>query len=327
MLFQEPLTGAAQWAVPLLLFGAVFALGLALRTALMRALTNWSKKTATRIDDYVVAAIRQPSYLWIFILALIAGMQAVDLPGEQLDGLARRILAALLILSMTIGASRLLATMVQQAPGEVASDAVIASTGLLRTVVRVGVSLVGILLILGTLGINISPLLGALGVGGLAAGLALQPTLTNLFAGFQVAVTRQIRIGNRVRLASGEEGWVTDISWRSTTLRTPANHLILVPNSKFADSILTNYSLPDPLSNVVMAVNVAYDSDARRVHAVLLDEAKRMTAELPQLVHESEPVVRLASVHGFVAAVQRRAARSRLRFAVRHLGRSAPAGL
>jgi small-conductance mechanosensitive channel len=86
---------------------------------------------------------------------------------------------------------------------------------------------------------------------------------------------------------------VTDISWRSTTLRTPANHLILVPNSKFADSILTNYSLPEPLSNVVMAVNVAYDSDARRVHAVLLDEAKRMTAELPQLVHDSEPVVRL----------------------------------
>lgn len=292
-MLQNELTGAARWVVPLLLFAGVVALGLVLRAAVFRALGRWAKTTSSRVDDFLLAATRGPSYLWITITAVILALHLVDLPGDQVDIGVRRTLEVLLVLSITVCTSRFLGDMVGYRRADVEQP--IASTGLLRTVVRVAVFLVGVLVCLGTLGINIAPLLGALGVGGLAAGLALQPTLSNLFAGFQIAVTRQIRMGNRVRLASGEEGYVADISWRTTTLRTPNNHLVIIPNSKFADSIVTNFNLPDPAANMAVSVSVAYASDVRRVEAVLRDEAKKLVAELPGLVRDFDPVVRLQS--------------------------------
>lgn len=292
MLFHEELTGAARWFVPLLVFAGVLFVGLVLRALLFRTLSHWSRQTSTKIDDYLIAATKWASYLWIVILGLLAAFQTVDLPGEQFDVAVRRVLGALLILSVTMGASRFFGDLVMHSRDST-TELPIASTGLLRTVVRLAVSTIGGLLVLGTLGINIAPLLGALGVGGLAAGLALQPTLSNLFAGFQIAVTRQVRMGNRVRLSSGEDGYVTDISWRTTTLRTPNNHLILVPNSKFADSIITNYSLPDPMSIITLSIGVPYESDPRRVDTILRDEARRLVSEIPELVKDFDPTVRL----------------------------------
>jgi small-conductance mechanosensitive channel len=132
-------------------------------------------------------------------------------------------------------------------------------------------------------------------VGGLAAGLALQPTLSNLFAGFQIAVARQVRVGQRVKLSSGEEGYLADIAWRTTTLRTPTNHLIIIPNSKFADSILTNYNLPDPQVNILLSVQVGLEADPRRVEDALRDAARQAVTELPLLVKSFVPLVRLQS--------------------------------
>lgn len=295
MLLHEELTGAARWLVPLVLFAGVTALGFVLRLVLLRALSKWAARTTTRLDDYVLDAVRWPSVLWIFILGLLVAFQTVRFPGERTDAAVGRALAALLILSITFGLARLLGELVQHYREEVAPELAIASTGLLRTVVRVAVVVTGILVMLSTLGINIAPILGALGVGGLAAGLALQPTLSNLFAGFQIAVARQVRLGQRVKLASGEDGYVTDISWRTTTLRTPANHLIIIPNSKFADSIITNFNLPDPPASIVVPVAVALGADPRRVEAALRDEAVRAVAELPPLVKGVEPIVRLQS--------------------------------
>jgi small-conductance mechanosensitive channel len=230
--------------------------------------------------------------IWIVLLALVTGVHMIDLHNEEFNTVVRRGTHALLVLSITIGAVRLVREL---AAGDYrfAGDMRPVPSGLLKTFATVATVLVGVLVMLGTLEINIVPLLGALGVGGLAAGLALQPTLTNLFAGFQIAVSHQFRVGDRVRLASGEEGYIDDIAWRTTTLRTPANHLIVIPNSKFADAIVTNYNLPDSEANITVSVSVAYGSDVRRVEAALRDEAKRMSADLPQLVSDFEPVVRL----------------------------------
>ena len=82
----------------------------------------------------------------------------------------------------------------------------------------------------------------------------------------------------------------------TTTLLTPSNHLILIPNSKFADSIVTNYSLPESASNITLTMNVAYDSDPRRVEEVLRDEARQLMATIPELVRGFEPVVRLQAL-------------------------------
>ncbi len=292
-MFREELTGTAQWLVPLLVFAAVLLVGLLGRALGFRMLRRWAAKTATKMDDLVIVSTRWPSVIWIFILAVIAAFQTVNLPGETADIAVRRALAALLVLSITLGLARLLGDLVVTYRAEAAPELALASTGLLRTVIRGAVILIGSLVILSTVGVKIGPILGALGVGGLAAGLALQPTLTNLFAGFQIATGKQVRIGHRVRLSTGEEGYVTDISWRTITLRTPTNFLVIVPNAKFADSIVTNVNLPAAQTNIVVSVGVSYESDPRHVESILRDEAKRAIADMPQLVKNFDPIVRL----------------------------------
>ena len=99
---------------------------------------------------------------------------------------------------------------------------------------------IGGLVLLGHLGITITPILTALGIGGLAVALALQDTLSNLFAGFHLLADRPVSVGDVVRLENGMEGVVEDIGWRSTRIRQPGEDLIIVPNAKLAQGILTN---------------------------------------------------------------------------------------
>ena len=123
------------------------------------------------------------------------------------------------------------------------------------------------------LGVSITPILTALGVGGLAVALALQDTLSNFFAGFYIMMAGQIRVGDYVKLDSGEEGYVVDISWRSLTIRTLPNNIVVVPNSKVAQANVTNYSLPEKRMSLLIKVGVSYDSEPDQIERILVEEA------------------------------------------------------
>jgi small-conductance mechanosensitive channel len=163
-----------------------------------------------------------------------------------------------------------------------------------QTFIRIVVLALGLVMVLGVLGIPITPILTALGIGGLAVALALQDTLSNLFAGFYVTMGRQIRIGDYIQLDSGPEGFVADISWRTTTMRTTDNNLTIVPNAKLAQAVVTNFQLPEAITQVEVAIGVSYQSDPEQVERVLLDEAKRAVGEIPSLLGQPEPLVRFA---------------------------------
>ena len=139
---------------------------------------------------------------------------------------------------------------------------------LLRRVAVIVLYGLGGLLILDLLSINISPLIAGLGLGGLAVALALQPTLSNLFAGTYVMTEGVINPGDYIELESGIAGYVVGVSWRSTRIRTWGNNLVVVPNARFADTIFTNYREPDPAVNVYLTCGVSYDSDLEQVEAV-----------------------------------------------------------
>ena len=135
-------------------------------------------------------------------------------------------------------------------------------------------------------------MLTALGVGGLAVALALQEPLANLFAGLFVTLAGQVRIGDYIKLESGEEGYIVDFSWRSTRIRMLANNLILVPNSKLAQSIVVNYHLPSQDLAVLVDVGVDYASDLAHVERVTIEVAKEVMREVNGGVSEFEPFTR-----------------------------------
>jgi small-conductance mechanosensitive channel len=140
-------------------------------------------------------------------------------------------------------------------------------------------------------GTSLTPLLTAFGVGGLAVALALQDTLSNLFAGFYVSISRLLRIGDYIKLSSGEEGYVTDINWRCTTMRTNGNNMIVVPNNKIGTTIYTNYYLPEPRMAMSVTFRVDNNSDIDRVEAILLDETNAALAVLDGLLSEPPPSI------------------------------------
>jgi small-conductance mechanosensitive channel len=140
--------------------------------------------------------------------------------------------------------------------------------------------------------LSLTPILTTLGVGGLAVALALQDTLSNLFAGFYVSLSGLVRIGDYIKLNSGEEGYVTDITWRCTTMRTVGYNLVVVPNSKLGQAIYTNYFLPEPRMMMSVSFGVGYDSDIDRVEAILLDAARSAVGSLPGLLGDPEPFIR-----------------------------------
>lgn len=151
---------------------------------------------------------------------------------------------------------------------------------------------IGGLIILAALDISIAPLITALGVGGLAIGLALQPTLENLFAGVQVLMSGQVEPGDFIRLETGEEGWVQDVTWRNTTIKMMSNDLIIVPNATIGKSRITNFTSMDEHHSVIVPVGVAYGSDLEQVERVTYEVACEAQRELLGAVRDWEPAVR-----------------------------------
>ena len=159
---------------------------------------------------------------------------------------------------------------------------------ILRRLLGVVIYGVAFLVLLDTLGLSISPLLGGLGITGLAVALALQPTLGNFFAGTYVMSDAAIRIGDYIELNGGPTGYVVEVGWRTTKVRTWLNNLVIIPNSVLADTIITNYQAPDPAINILITCGVSYDSDLAEVERVSLEVAREVL-ELPEAIKEVDP--------------------------------------
>ncbi|MBW4597983.1 MAG: mechanosensitive ion channel family protein [Brasilonema angustatum HA4187-MV1] len=167
------------------------------------------------------------------------------------------------------------------------------SASLLSNVAKTAVIVLGTLIVLQTLGVQITPILTTLGIGGIAVGLALQDTLANLFSGFYLIVSKQVRTGDYVKLdGGGHEGYVTDITWRNTTIKELSNNVIIVPNSKLASAIFTNYHLPVKEITLTMNVGVSYDSDLEQVERVTVKVAKEVMEEIAPELTANEPYIR-----------------------------------
>ena len=273
---------------PAIILAVVLAVGWFARHLLFRALSSWARRTSTQLDDVATSALRGPFMLWVLILGLYLAVQFSTLP-KQVTGWTGKILLVLWIVSLTMVASRLASNLIKLYG---AKNTILPVTTLTQNLARLAVIIIGLLILLNTLGVSITPLLTALGVGGLAVALALQDTLSNLFAGFYVSLAGQQRMGDYIKLESGEEGYITDISWRTTTLRALPNNLIIVPNAKLAQAIVTNYHLPEKRMSLLIPIGVSYDSDPDQVERILIEEALAGAKDIPGLLAEPSPFVR-----------------------------------
>jgi len=128
-------------------------------------------------------------------------------------------------------------------------------------------------------GANVGPLLATSAVTSLVLGLALQPILTNFFAGVVIALERPFRINDWIQVGE-HEGKVTGITWRTTYIRTRENDTVILPNANIAQETLINFLYPHPLHMARIYVGVHYRTPPHRVRAAMLTAASRVKGVL-----------------------------------------------
>ncbi len=273
---------------PVGVFLATFLVGWLVRRLLLRALHSWNARTGSRAGLALYQAIHGPAMIWALILAAHVAFQVSDLPAG-ITRFGSNTLIALWIVSLTLMCMRVVGDLVRHYAAQVPGSMPV--TTLTQNLAQIGVVILGVLILLNQFNISITPILTALGVGGLAVALALQDTLSNLFGGFYVAVAGQVRVGDYIKLNTSEEGNVTDIGWRCTTIRAQTNNMIIVPNSKLAQAIVTNYYLPEKRMAAGFPVTVGYESDPDRVEQVLMEVLAQSAREIPGMLAEPAPSV------------------------------------
>ncbi len=255
------------------------------------------EKTKQEIDDEILKVSSKPLHTLIISIGLYIALKSLSILTPYtiwLDGGFFVLIA--LVISWTI--SRILKILIShwikvQHGYEKAPEVI-------SKIISMIVYLITILIILAYFRIEITPLIAALGLGGVAVGLALQSTLSDFFAGINIVTDRPIKVGDFVDLEGNILGEVEDIGWRTTKIKVLGGDvaieplvadIIIIPNSKLSNSIIKNYSVPSPRTTALVECGVSYKSDLRKVEKITLDVAKKIQGTFPGAVKDAEPAM------------------------------------
>jgi small-conductance mechanosensitive channel len=274
--------------IPLVYFCVSFIVLLIIKKIVFSLLTKWAASTSWDIDDIIIDALKKPAFFVVLALAILIASQYTTL-SEKWQMLITKTINVIIIFALTLGIANIVGSLLQKYVKT--ANIPLAPTGLTYIIIKGLFVLIGILIILNYLGISIAPILTTLGVGGLAVALALQDTLSNLFAGMQILIERSVRVGDFIKIEEGIEGYVEDITWRTTRIRMLPNNIVIIPNSKLAQSMITNFYLPIPHLALRIPISVSYSSDPQHVEEIILNEVKK-AGDLKELILDPEPVIR-----------------------------------
>lgn len=250
---------------------------LLIRKPSFRLINKWSHESGLNFSEVILSSIKTPSIQWCFAIGLYLGISISEIPEKYLFYI-NKLIVVVIIFSVTLAIANLASRIIQYHIQK--SNLSFPATGLIFSVLGAAILATGFLLILSTLGISITPIITALGIGGLAIALALKDTLSNIFSGIHILLEKLIRIGDFVRLESGQEGCVDDLTWRTARIKTISNNMVIIPNSKLSQSIVINYSLPETKIYIQIPASVSYSSDIEKVEKILLDVAKKAVGEV-----------------------------------------------
>jgi small-conductance mechanosensitive channel len=278
-----------QLLVPIGLVLVGYLVGKISQRVAAKRLSEMAKRSGWEDKDIIVAAVASVAGVWCTLFGIHSAVLSLPLRPDVSEYL-RKLITSGYIITATFVVARLTVGYVHAHAVKVRG--ILPSTSIFSNMTRVAVYCLGALVLLQSLGIPITPVLGALGVGGIAVALALQDTLSNLFSGVHLIASRQVRPGDFIQLDSGEEGYVTDVTWRNTTIRELADNMIIVPNSQLAASRVRNYCQPNTELAVSVEVGVDYSCPLDKVERITTEVAREVMEEVPGGVPSFEPLVR-----------------------------------
>ena len=229
-------------AVPVLVVVACYAVGLWLRRVADNAFERWTARTRWEGSQLVVGTARRPFLFWFLLLGIGIAIQVSILPAG-IKNIAEKTTGSLFILSLGWVAIALSERLLNLYLPKIKAPQ--PTTALAVNAVRITVILIGALGVLDVWGVPTTPLLLFISAAILAVMLALRNTAPDVFAWFQLEANKHIRVGDYVKLETGEEGYVFEINWNNTRIKALDGSTIIVPNSWLLQRAVTNYG--DPL--------------------------------------------------------------------------------
>ena len=225
-------------AVPVLVFFGVLFISLWLRRFTYNALERWLKEKKTEIRNVIISVTRGPFLHWLLILGAYISLQLSVLEA-QWKILGGRILATIFIAHLGWVLIRLSRELIHLYlnRAKVPQRAVTIT----MSIVQVTIVVVGILIILELWGAPLAPVFIALAAALAVALIILHDVFPSLVSGIQLAQQKQIKVGDWIRLESGEEGRVEEITWKNTQIDTLDGSVIIVPNTKLMQTTIVNY--------------------------------------------------------------------------------------
>lgn len=210
---------------------------------ILHYLLKLAGKTKNKLDNYLIMAFEAPLKLFFIALGIYLALIFLPLSPEVNFWLAR-FFRTLLVILVSLGLGNLAGN------NEVFAQELSGLTGIkidrllipfLSKAMKLIIALLAISIILQEWDYDITGIIAGLGLGGLAFALAAQETAANLFGGIVIITDKPFSIGDWI-LTPSVEGTVEDINFRSTRIRTFAQAVVTVPNSKLANEPITNWS-------------------------------------------------------------------------------------
>jgi small-conductance mechanosensitive channel len=273
-----------------ILFIGSFVVLYILRLTALRFLKTFRKRFKGLSHDIlntIYKSIKIPSLIWVILLSAHATVYLSKLPQNHIN-LITKVIDVLLIFSITI----LIANLSTRIVKLYLQNKNLPEAGLIFILLQVFIYLIGILIMLSYFGISIMPIITTLGIGGLAIGLALKDTLSNIFSGLYILLEKNIRVGDFIELENGKKGYVMNINWRTTTIKTLSNDVVILPNEKLAQSVIVNFAKPVELTRVAIEIPVSYNTDIDKFEKIVMEEVYNLAKENDKLLLDPAPVIR-----------------------------------
>jgi len=274
---------------PLAFIVGGFVLGFIFEKFVLRKLRKLTQKTPWEGGEIIVASLKGSVFASFILFGMyfaIKSFMGESVLAVKLDSW----MTVAFIFIATLILSRIASGFVQIYNHRMTGAAI--STSIFSNLTQIIIFIIGALTMLEHLKISITPILTALGVGGLAVALALQDTLSNMFAGINIIASKQIKPGDYIKLPSGDEGFVTDITLRYTTIRALSNTITIIPNSQLSKTIAVNFDLPEKEMSIPIEVGVSYGSDLNKVEGITIDVAKTIMQEVEGGIPDFLPYIR-----------------------------------
>ncbi len=285
----------SPWVYAPLLFIAWLLVAFNLKRLLIKYLLQMTQLTSAHFDDLVVSSTATPLSIVIVGSGILFLSHALPLSAE-IHNITAVLFRCSIIAAAVLFIDQFFLNLLESYKDKVQ---VAISPVTARVALRSIILGTGGLIFLSTIGISITPVLASLGIGSLAVGLALQDTLSNFFSGIYIAFDKPVRVGDYVRLESSQEGYITEIGWRTTRILMLPNNMVLVPNNKITSAIITNYYLPDREIAILVDATIHYQNDLEKAERLAVETAREIMKKTAGAVPNFEPYVRF---HTFAAS-------------------------